>query len=515
MPTDQVAVLLEQAATGRTDSAILVPPPRPEVAEFSDWLVDRFPGWSWDWRHLALIRRKLDRVDARELDRLIIITPPRHGKSEHTTVRWSAHRLERRPAERIIIGAHSQSLSRKFSRGIRRIVRDGGVALSREVYNVDEWETAENGGVRACGVGTGVAGYGAELVQIDDPVRSRKEAKSQAYRDACYDWYTDDLYTRLEPDGALVLTQTRWDVDDLAGRLIKASNSGEGDKFEIVHLPALCDDPESDLLGRTAGEALEPRRYTRKQLLRIRGVLRRRMGEMGWNSLFQGRPTALEGDLVQRAWFRFAHQGAFDSPWVIRVQTIDCANKGKEIADGAPSVIQTWDCTRTAYHLVAEWRDWVSYPALKAAAKKQAELHEPGAVLIEDKGNGQALLQDLAATTRIPLISVEPLTDKVTRFAAQTAAIEAGLVILPEGEAWTAEWLDEVCAYPGAYQDRGDALSQFLAWARLNAGRFEFETTGQARVGIEAAAAEANAILESDKDFGFGRVKSSTDTRGF
>jgi hypothetical protein len=104
-----------------------------------------------------------------------------------------------------------------------------------------EWETAEGGGVRAVGVGGGVTGYGAHLVIIDDPVKSRAEAESETMREKVWNWFNDDIYTRLEPDGKIILIQTRWHEDDLAGRLLREAAEEGGEQWEVISLPALAE----------------------------------------------------------------------------------------------------------------------------------------------------------------------------------------------------------------------------------------------------------------------------------
>ena len=88
------------------------------------------------------------------------------------------------------------------------------------------------------GVGSGVTGFGAGLIIIDDPIKSRAEAESQTFRDNLHDWFNDDLYTRLEPGGAIILIQTRWHEDDLAGRLLREAQEEGGEQWEVVNLPA-------------------------------------------------------------------------------------------------------------------------------------------------------------------------------------------------------------------------------------------------------------------------------------
>src|SRR6185369_7137386 len=184
---------------------------------FDDWLGVKFPDWFWKWEYQRFIYKKLDRVEKGQCKRLMIFLPPRHGKSELVTVRFAAWMLAMRPEMRIIIGSYNQKPANKFSRKIRRIHLDqkthekeppGGL-----LQTTDDWETAAGGGVKAVGVGAGVTGFGADLIIIDDPIRGRADANSENSRERVAEWYNDDLQTRLEPGGAIILIQTRWHED--------------------------------------------------------------------------------------------------------------------------------------------------------------------------------------------------------------------------------------------------------------------------------------------------------------
>ena len=132
--------------------------------------------------------------------------PPRHGKTEMVTVRYAAWRLECNPGLHIIVGAYNQTLAEKFSRKARKIAASR-MELSRERAAVEDWETTAGGNYRAVGVGAGITGMGGDLIIVDDPVKGREEASSQAYRERAWEWYKDDIYTRLEPGGAIILIQ--------------------------------------------------------------------------------------------------------------------------------------------------------------------------------------------------------------------------------------------------------------------------------------------------------------------
>ena len=208
------------------------------MTSFPDWLREVSPAWRWDWDYQQLIFARLERVTANLCDRLMLALPPRHGKSELTTVRYAAWRLECDPTLQIIIGAYNQTLAERFSRRVRRIV-ESRLPLADDRKAANEWETTQGGGVRAAGVGSGVTGMGAHLIIIDDPVKSREEAESEAYRERCYNWYTDDISTRLEPGGCIISIQTRWHMLDLAGRILARD---EAEQWEGLNLPALAEE---------------------------------------------------------------------------------------------------------------------------------------------------------------------------------------------------------------------------------------------------------------------------------
>jgi predicted phage terminase large subunit-like protein len=148
------------------------------------------------------------------------------------------------------------------------------------------------------GVGSPPTGVGFKRIVIDDPIRRREDAESEVYREKVWDWYTDDLYTRLEPGGAIVLVMTLWHEDDVGARAV-ASEPG---RWTVLKLPALAE--EDDQLGRAIGEALWPDRYNVESLTRIHDVMMANEGEYSWNALFQQRPSAREGTFFKVAQFK-------------------------------------------------------------------------------------------------------------------------------------------------------------------------------------------------------------------
>lgn len=315
------------------------------VPAFDAWLGEVSPRFEWDALHLVHIREHLDGISAGELRKLMIFCPPRHGKSQLATIRFPAWTLERWPHKRVIIGSYNATLAESFSRMTRRLCAPR-MLLSDERAAVSDWETAAGGGMRAVGVGGGVTGRGADLIVIDDPVKSREEANSQAYRQRVWDWYRDDLYTRQEPGAAIVLILTRWHMDDLAGRILE---SPEGSEWTIVRLPALAE--PNDPLGRAEGQALWPERYDEDELARIRATL-----GSSFEALYQQRPSALEGAIFRREWWRYFRE----QPKFTRiVQSWDTAFKAGQ--DNDYSVCTTWGEADNGYYLLDRWKRRVEF----------------------------------------------------------------------------------------------------------------------------------------------------------
>lgn len=423
-----------------------------DASRFADWLPAATPRFRWDWPHLRLMQARLQAVIDGESDREMFFVPPRHGKTEQNTVRFVAYVLERDPTKRVIVGAYNATLARKFSRKIRKLVRERGVELSTERNAVEDWETTAGGGVRAVGVGEGVTGQGGDVIVVDDPVKSRAEANSEAYRRRVWEWYSEDLYTRLEPGGVMLLTMTRWHPDDLAGAILA---SEDAPRWHVTLLPALADPAQTggaDPLGRRPGEALCPDRYTRPDLLAIRRVME------GWafDALYQQRPTPKKGEFFNvdkltyvdavpanarraRGWDFGATEGGGDPTAGARISvTPDGTVYVEHVAKA-----QKGPGTRDGFILGVAEMDTRRVP--------QVGEEEPAAA---GKVSAAAFLKLLAGWT----VKVVPVSgDKPTRAGPFASQVNVGNVRLVRGP-WNAAYVEELRQFPrGAHDDQVDA----------------------------------------------------------
>ncbi|MDR1706164.1 MAG: terminase family protein, partial [Clostridiales bacterium] len=302
-----------------------------------DFAVITDPRYKVNWHHKVLCDY-LDRFSRREIPRLMVFMPPRHGKSELVSRKLPAFIFGRNPDTSIIATSYSADLAQRMNRDVQRII-DGEqyakvfpgtflygknirtVADGSYLRNSDIFEIVGRRGVyRSAGVGGGITGMGGEFIIIDDPLKNREDASSAVIRDKLWEWYTSTLYTRLEKDGAILLTMTRWHEDDLAGRLLKlAETDPAADQWEVLCFPAIAEAVRHPEDIRGEGEELWPEKYSRSPLDTIKAAV----GSYDWNALYQQRSAPAEGGMFKREYWQY---------W-------------RELPPKLTDWVQSWDCT--------------------------------------------------------------------------------------------------------------------------------------------------------------------------
>ena len=332
--------------------------------------------------------------------------------------------------------------------------------LSEDSTAANRFCTSQGGSYFAVGRGGPLTGRGAHLLIIDDPLKDPQEANSETTRKALHEWFGSVAYTRLAPGGAIVLIQTRWHSDDLAGWLL-SSNINE--RWEVLSLPAIAERDES---FRREGEALWPERFDLAALERIRSVV----GDRVFACLYQQKPAAAEGAIFKRAWWN-TYRPLPEAHFAKVIQSWDTAFQTG--AENDFSVCTTWGVSENAYFLLHLWRGKAEFPELKRVMTALAEHWNPTEILVEDRASGQSLIQEIKTSTRLPVISVKPDRDKQSRAQAITPIIETGRVFLPENAPWVQDFLDEMSSFPnGLHDDIVDSTSQALNHLRQRSTLF-------------------------------------------
>jgi hypothetical protein len=256
------------------------------------------PALTPDYRepvHLAPLLQALEALFGGRR-RLCVSVPPRHAKSD-TLLHFIAWLLLRNPKARILYVTHTKSFALRQSKTARRLARACGIRLAEESNRGDEWETEAGGGLTARGIDGDITGRGFDVILVDDPVKSRKVAESSLQREAIFQWFTQDVFTRLTPTGSVMVVHTRWHVDDLIGRLV----NDKGYQRLNIRAIAIANDngePDNDNWKdpRDDGEALWPDGGWTVEVLDER---RRLIGEYGWWSLYQGEPRPRGGAVFE------------------------------------------------------------------------------------------------------------------------------------------------------------------------------------------------------------------------
>ncbi len=177
-------------------------------------------------RHLQLIDRAVVRLERRELMRLQVSSPPRHGKSEYCSVWFVFWYLVKNPTHRVILASYSSDFASLFGMRVRELVRTigplFGLKLDKHGKQTAQWWQLESGGEMYCaGFGAGISGRGADVLLIDDPINNSEQALSEPFRQKQWDWYLSTVQTRLEPGALVLIIQTRWHEHDISGRVEK------------------------------------------------------------------------------------------------------------------------------------------------------------------------------------------------------------------------------------------------------------------------------------------------------
>lgn len=420
------------------------------------------------FRHNDELADVCERIASGELKRVMVFLPPRHSKSEMFSRLFSAYYLKRNPHHWVGLTSYAAELAFTLSRAARdNFVKNGG-EIRGDAAAVKHWETSEGGGMWAAGVGGPITGKGGHLLLVDDPLKNSEEAASEVIREKHKEWYSSTFYTRLEPEGAVVIIQTRWHEDDLAGWLLdEESQTDVPEGWYVVNLPAIAEEPrelpETCTVHpdwRETGEALCPERYDEAALRRIRAK-----GERNFDALYQQRPSPKEGyffDVTKlqivdaapaegrrcRGWDKAGTPGGGDY------------TAGGKVSKAPDGLFYIEDMSRGQWDTATRDRTIRQTAELDGKACHQKGEQEPGSGGLEAAENFIRLLAGFSVSNE------KSTANKEIRADPLSSQINAGNVRLVRGD-WNKAFLEEMRQFPfGKHDDQVDAVS--LAFNHLN-----------------------------------------------
>lgn len=441
--------------------------------------------------HLLLLNRVLMAAAAGEkwASRVIVEMPPRHGKSEFISKFFPSWYLGLYPDRRVVIATNADTLSADFSRWNRDVLdaygRDlFGVRVRHDSSANKDWRIdRRRGGMFATTIGGALTGRGADLAIIDDPIKNDREALSETYRTRNREWYRSTLRTRMEPTGAIVVVQTRWHEDDLAGWL----QTEYPDEWLVVSLPAVAegdeelflpDDPETPAWVRPNGAALWPQRFDGDALARLCHDLGGPESHW-WTALYQQRPSPLGGGILKPDAFRRyrpvedgylldrpAGPDVVSATALRKFGTMDLATSQSTQADY--TVMAVFGITGPDLLLLDVFRGRLEGPDLPRLAARVATSYRLSYVGVESVGFQTSTVQDMRRGNPherpprppLPVKALRPEGDKVSRALTLAARMGGGQVYVPESAPWLPALFSEMAAFPhGKHDDQVDALA--------------------------------------------------------
>lgn len=453
---------------------------------------------SW---HIESICVHLEAISAGQIRRLLVNIPPRHSKSTIVSVMWPMWEWVRSPEQKFLCASYAGALSIRDNLKARRLVQSpwyqerwGHVfTLAGDQNAKQRFENDKTGYRIATSVGGTATGEGGSRLVLDDP-HGAQDAQSDAMRNSALDWFDQVWSTRLNnpKTDAMVVVMQRLHSKDISGHILDDIKG-----WEHICIPAEWDGrPRKTVLGsydprKIVGELICPERFGHDEIEKLKILL----GSYGSAGQLQQIPSPEGGGILKTKHFRLWPANKPIPDLFFIVQSYDTAFTEKTTGD--PTGCEVWGIfeheKKRNVILLDCWNEFLGYPSLKTKvitdwqAKYGGEkdnVMKPSrrsdVILVEAKGSGQSLLQDLRLSN-IPAVPYNPgKADKVSRAHMASPLLEAGLFWVLESNkhkgrvrTWAQPFLDQLEQFPtGEHDEMVDCFTQAAIYLR-DAGQLD------------------------------------------
>lgn len=423
----------------------------------------------WNWHHDAICEY-LTAVRRGEVKRLIINIPPRYMKSILVSVCFPAWVWVEDARKRFLCTSYAQTLSTKHSVDRRMLIESAWYqrawghrfGLSSDQNVKTEFSNDKRGHMIATSMSGSATGKGGDYLLVDDP-HDTTIAESDIQREQTVEDFRLKFSSRLDDKkkGAMIIVMQRLHEKDLTGEMLREGGwehlkvQGQAEKKTVIVFPL-----SKRKVVREPGDILHEEREGLAELT----AQKKAMGSYGYAGQYQQEPSAREGGIIKRKWFKFYK--TLPERWDRQLQSWDCSFKDAEDSDYV--VGGALGKREGNIYLLDLVREQLDLPGTISAIKTFSLKH-PRAweKLIEDKANGTGVIQTLKG--KVPgIITVEPLGSKDARLSAASVLIEAGNFFLPDPDffplaTWVEDFIKELITFPkGAFDDQCDMISQAL-----------------------------------------------------
>jgi predicted phage terminase large subunit-like protein len=380
-----------------------------------------------------------------------ISLPPRTGKSLLISKIFPAWQMGRSPTAQFIMSSYALQLTNENSRAVIEYISHEQFKwifpeceIDRDKCNLSAIRNNNGGLIKIASAGGNVTGFGFGVIDdnelpgvgiLDDLLA---DGNSATVMETTFAWTQAQFLTRGLPNHAIISMGTRFHVDDVIGRLLKADSEG----WKELNVPALCIDEENDILGRKLGQSHWPEFFPVENL----EAIKKSIGDRDFNSLYQGRPAGEQGAIFKEPWFGYHDKnlGAYSYIYA----TVDTAYKAERANDYTAICVWGYDRKGSKLHLIHYVLDRIEFPEMEKLLPQLIKQWKIRAVYIEGRAAGMPLIQTLRRTTNISIKELVPNKDKVLRANAIAPIVEGGVVSLYENLPQLPERLSELTSFP-------------------------------------------------------------------
>jgi predicted phage terminase large subunit-like protein len=434
--------------------------------------------------------------------RIAISLPAQFGKSFVASILTPAWYLENFayglvPGGFVGLVSAEDSLVLYFSNQCRRLIKNNPdtfmSSLRLDSRAASFWETEQGAGMIATGITGSIVGRPISLLIIDDAVKTPEQANSERHRDLVWDFWQSVGLGRLQPWSVVLCLMTRWSEDDLIGRLLSPDYPGDPNDWEYVRVPAVCDDEKNDPCGRKLGDALMRPQWdgTQEEANAEMQKVKESTSDFYWATMWMQEPRDPEGTIwYERCWWYYGPkptiengQYPFPQPKEFDQVVISWDLAFKATSDTDYVVGQAWGGKSADRYLIDQIRGRWSFVETKGRVRSFAErirstYPQAMTVLVEDKANGPAIIDELRSTVGgLVEFNVHDYGSKEARAHACQPLLTGGNLYIPcrEIAPWVTGFVGELAAFPrGKFDDQNDCATQAL----LHMARWKhFEST--------------------------------------
>lgn len=446
------------------------------VKIFWNVVIPEKPVWNW---HIEYLCSELEKISGNIIDRkpkeydLLINIPPGTTKSTIVTIMFPAWLWAKDPTLRIISNSYSSDISTEHAIKSRDIILSDRyiklfpwVQIRKDKSGKQSYDTTANGARYTTSTGGAITGKHAHLIINDDP-QNPKQAESEAHRLQSIE-HTKTLASRkVDKEVSVTITvMQRLNTRDVSGYLLE----NKSERLKHIKLPAEITEntkpiPESDCISlrnkaTIIDKYLESESLLDKVRLTKNSIEEAKvdLGTRGYNGQFLQNPTAEDGDIVKKDWFRLISQDEFYRKYTRSSNTthffLDTAYTEKNEND--PTGILGACKIDNDLYITSRIKVRKEFPELIRFIPEYVKANgytSESTVRIEPKANGLSVIQTLKRETSLNITNtVQPKDDKKTRLYSVSPKIECGRVFLVEGF-WNKEFIDEVSGFPNAAHD--------------------------------------------------------------